>query len=274
MHDSLSVLGNQFVIMGVLNATPDSFYPGSRNQNHDSVVRTVSNMLEEGVDVIDIGGESTRPGAETISVEEECRRIVPVIEAVRGLTDAPISVDTSRAETARRAFEAGATWINDVSAGRFDERMAPTAAELRCPVVVMHSRKSPRDMQVSPHYEDVVSEVSDELRSATGRFLVAGVDRDNIIIDPGIGFAKRFEDNLALLKHLKKLTELGYPILVGTSRKSFIGAITGKEVEERLYGSLGTIASAFLHGARIFRVHDVGATRDFLKVFFAIESSA
>jgi dihydropteroate synthase len=274
MHDSLSVLGNQFVIMGVLNATPDSFYPGSRKQDHDSVVHTVSDMLENGADVIDVGGESTRPGAETISVDEECRRVLPVIEAVRGLTEIPISVDTSRAETARRALAAGATWINDVSAGRFDEQMASTAAELRCPVVVMHSRKSPRDMQVSPHYEDVVSEVRDELRSAIKTFLDAGVDRDNIIVDPGIGFAKRFEDNLALLKNLKKLTELGYPILVGTSRKSFIGAITGKDVKERLYGSLGSVASACLHGARIFRVHDVGATRDFLKVFFAIESSA
>ncbi len=274
MHDSLSVLGNQFVIMGVLNATPDSFYPGSRNSDYDSVDRVVSQMLEDEVDIIDVGGESTRPGAESVSGEEECRRILPVIQRIRRLSDKPISVDTIRAETARRAFEAGATWINDVSAGRFDESMASTAAELNCPVVVMHSRKSPRDMQVSPHYEDVVSEVGDELSSSIKVFLEAGVDRDNIIVDPGIGFAKRFEDNLALLKNLEKLEKLGFPILVGTSRKSFIGAITRRGVEERLYGSLGSIASAYRHGARIFRVHDVGPTRDFLKVFSAIESSA
>jgi len=231
-------------------------------------------MLDDEVDIIDVGGESTRPGAESVSGEEECRRILPVIQKIRRLTDKPISIDTVRAETARRAFEAGATWINDVSAGRFDERMAPTAAELSCPVVVMHSRKSPGDMQMSPHYEDVVSEVGDELRSAIKVFLEAGVDRDNIIVDPGIGFAKRFEDNLALLKNLEKLENLGFPILIGTSRKSFIGSITGRGVEERLYGSLGSIASAYLHGARIFRVHDVGPTRDFLKVFSAIESSA
>ena len=184
-----------------------------------------------------------------------------------------MSVDTTWSQVAEAALDSGATWINDISAGRFDSRIITLAAEKGCNVVLMHSRRTPQTMHLDPDYSDVVSEVKRELLEACGRFEEAGVSKEKIIIDPGIGFAKTAEHNLVLLRELRAFREMGYPVLVGTSRKSFIGHITGREPDERLFGTLGTVASAYLRGVRIFRVHDVKETGDFLKVFTSIENS-
>jgi dihydropteroate synthase len=176
-------------------------------------------------------------------------------------------VDTTKAVVAQQALEAGAAWINDISAGRFDPAMASVVAAADCGVILMHSRHTPQTMQLQPHYDNVVVEVCDELRQHIDIFLQAGVDPQKIVVDPGIGFAKRFEDNVALLAKLDELARLGYPLLVGTSRKSFIGQLCGRDVQQRLGGSLGSVTAAYLRGARLFRVHDVAATRDALTVF-------
>jgi dihydropteroate synthase len=257
--------------MGVLNVTPDSFYDGGRHAKPVSAYDHGMRLVELGADVIDVGGESSRPGAKPVSATLECERVVPVIEKIRASSDVPISIDTTKEAVARSALEAGATWINDISAGRFDNGMAPLAAERGCPVVLMHSRHTPEVMQEDPHYDDPVREVRDELAASVERFRSHGVPDHNIVLDPGIGFAKRIEDNLAILKGLEHIAEIGFPILVGTSRKSFIGKITGKDPDDRLCGSLGSLAAAYAHGARLFRVHDVGETRDFLSVLTRIE---
>jgi dihydropteroate synthase len=271
-HTSLSLLDKPFVVMGVVNVTPDSFYDGGR---HDSVPAAVDHaraLIEQGADVLDIGGESSRPGARPLDRHSETDRVIPLIHHIRTFSDIPISIDTTKAAVAAEALDAGADWINDISAGRFDRTMAPLAAARGCPVVLMHSRQRPATMQREPHYDDVVGEVSRELMSAVERFRGAGVADANIILDPGIGFAKRFIDNITLLRRLPALSELGFPLLIGTSRKSFIGRITGREVEQRLWGTLGSVGAAWSRGARMFRVHDVAATRDFLMVFSAIDN--
>ncbi|MBD3391963.1 MAG: dihydropteroate synthase [Chitinivibrionales bacterium] len=268
-HPSLSILDKPFGVMGVLNVTPDSFYDGGRYADPAAAAGQAMRLVEEGADVVDVGGESSRPGAQPVSPRDEIGRIVPVIEKLRAQSDVIISVDTTKSEVARAALDAGATWINDISAGRFDDGMASLAAKEACPVVLMHSRKTPRDMQEDPHYDDVLGEVRDELRACCDAFAGRGVSRENIIIDPGIGFAKRFEDNIVLLRNLRALATLGYPVLVGTSRKSFIGHITGRSADERLPGTLASINVAFSRGAKLFRVHDVKETVDFLKVLCA-----
>jgi dihydropteroate synthase len=266
-------LAKTFVIMGIVNVTPDSFYDGGVCASVDKAVDRACMLADQGADIIDIGGESTRPGAMPVNEAEECRRVLPVVEAVARKRSVPISVDTTKSAVAARALSAGATWINDVSAGRLDAAMPMVAAGAQCPVVLMHSRKTPATMQVSPHYGDVVAEVKDELLARVGAFTAAGVKNENIILDPGIGFAKRHEDNLVLLRRLWELAALGYPLCVGLSRKSFVGVITGREAKDRLAGSLGAIAPAWFAGARLFRVHDVRETIDVLKVLDAIKNS-
>jgi dihydropteroate synthase len=266
----MSVLDGPFAVMGIVNVTPDSFFDGGRYSSTRAAVDHGLAMAAQGAAVLDIGGESSRPGAAPVSADEECRRVLPVIEELAAKTKTVISIDTSKSAVAARALAAGASWINDISAGRFDPGMAQCAAQHRCPVVLMHSRRTPADMQTEPHYDDVVAEVSAELLRSVELFVAAGVIKENIILDPGIGFAKRLEDNVRLLREIRSLLSLGYPLLVGTSRKSFIGRITGKEPDGRLGGSLGSVAAAFAGGARLFRVHDVGETVDMLKVMSAI----
>ena len=264
------VLEKPFAVMGVVNVTPDSFYDGGKHATAAGAADHARQLATEGADILDIGGESTRPGAQPVSEDEECRRVLPVIAALARDCGLPISVDTTKAAVARRALDAGATWINDVSAGRFDPGMARLAAERACPVVLMHSRETPATMQSSPSYGDVVAEVKQELLERAGVFAAAGVLGENIILDPGIGFAKRLEDNLRLLRQLDVLVALGYPVCVGASRKSFVGALTGRDKEERLWGSLAAVAAARHKGARLFRVHDVKETLDVIKVLDAI----
>jgi dihydropteroate synthase len=271
-HPSLGLLDKPFAIMGVINVTPDSFYGASRALDPSQAIAIATAMIGQGADIIDVGGESTRPGSQVVSAVEELLRVVPVI---RGLREAnaviPISIDTTKASVARAALEAGATWINDVSAGRFDPAMALCAAKAGCPVCLMHSRKTPLDMQDNPVYNDVTAEVITELSEAVSRFVEAGVAPENIILDPGIGFAKRPDHSIRLLAEIGNLVSLGYPVLVGTSRKSFIGRLTGSSSPDlRLAGTLASVAAAWYRGVKIFRVHDVAETRDFLTVLTAI----
>ena len=265
-----SILAKPFALMGIVNITPDSFYDGGAHFAAGDSITHARRLIEQGADVIDIGGESSRPGAAPVPAEEECRRILPVIENLAG-GPVPISVDTTKASVAGRALDAGASWINDISAGRFDPAMAPLAARRKCPVILMHSRRTPETMQEDPSYADVVAEVKQELMGQVRLFLAAGVDEKDIVLDPGIGFAKRFEDNIEILNRIQELTGLGFPLLLGTSRKSTIGRITGKQVQDRLAGSLGSVASAFARGVTFFRVHDVEETRDLLTVMSVID---
>lgn len=258
--------------MGIVNVTPDSFYDGGTHCTVSAAVEHALKLCDEGADIIDIGGASSRPGASVVSIEEELERVLPVIEKVVSEFDRPVSIDTTWAPVAEAAIEYGASWINDISAGRFDDRMKEVAASKKCPVILMHSRGTPQTMQDNPAYNDVISEVKRELLISVDKFLNVGVARKNIIIDPGFGFAKKYSHNIALLKCLNKIVQMGYPVLVGTSRKSLIGEITGKNANNRLFGTLATVAAAYLRGARIFRVHDVEATGDMLKVLSAIEN--
>jgi len=242
--------------MGVLNVTPDSFSDGGRFLKPDQAVRHAKEMATAGADIIDVGGESTRPGSEPISLKEELRRVIPVIERLS--LDVPVSIDTCKAEVARRALQAGARWVNDISALRFDPKMAELIAESQAPVILMHMKGTPKDMQRDPHYESVVDEIWSFLEERIEFAMAVGIQREQIIIDPGIGFGKRMQDNLAILAGLERFKSLGRPILLGTSRKSFIGRVLGLPLEERLEGTAVTLAIGLMKGARIFRVHDVG----------------
>ena len=269
-HMLADILDKPFVIMGIVNVTPDSFFDGGKYFPVSQAVDRACRLADHGADIIDIGGQSTRPGALLIDAHEECRRIVPVIDAVAKKVAAPISVDTVSAKTASSAFDAGASIVNDISAGRLDDAMPQFAAEHGCPVVLMHSRETPSTMQDNPMYDDVVAEVKKELLHSADRFLSAGVAHGNVIIDPGIGFAKRFEDSMTLLAHCDEFVATGYPVCLGTSRKSFVGRLLGKGPEDRLFGSLASIVPAFRAGVKIFRVHDVEETFQFLTVLHAL----
>ncbi|MBU1081074.1 MAG: dihydropteroate synthase, partial [Spirochaetes bacterium] len=227
-------LDGRAVVMGIVNATPDSFYAGSRVSDVAAAVDAVASMLEAGASVIDVGGESTRPGSEYVGADEEISRVVPVIEAVRARWDVAISVDTRKAAVAAAALDAGADIVNDVAALMDDPALAPLCGSRGVPVVLMHKKGVPAHMQDSPWYVDCVGEVLDFLLSAADRAVAAGVARDRIVVDPGIGFGKRLEDNLALLSRLDEIAEPGYPVLVGLSRKSFIGAVSGAGPDARL----------------------------------------
>ncbi|BCW96027.1 MAG: dihydropteroate synthase [Fimbriimonadales bacterium] len=254
-------LGARTLVMGVLNATPDSFYDGGKYDHLDAALARAEQMLDEGADILDIGGESTRPGAEPVPEVEELRRTLPLIEAIAArYPNAVLSIDTTKSRVAERALQAGACIINDISGMTFDPRMAAVAAQAGALVVLMHIQGTPRTMQQNPTYIDVVAEVRDALHTHATRVEQAGVPRENIWLDPGIGFGKTLEHNLQLLRNLPALKSLGYPILIGTSRKSFIGQLLGGlPPEERLEGTLATLALAVAWGADIVRVHDVQA---------------
>jgi len=247
-------------IMGILNITPDSFSDGGLYFNKESAVEHAIRMEEEGADIIDIGGESTRPGAEPISVEEEIRRVVPVIEALKKKIKVPISIDTYKAEVAEEALSSGANIVNDISGLRFDPEMPGVIARYQVPVVIMHIKGTPRDMQINPTYKALIPEIMDYFKEGTEIAKKAGVSEERIIIDPGIGFGKTVEHNLEIIKHLNEFTSLKKPILLGPSRKSFIGKILGDlSVTERLEGTASAVAIGILNGANIVRVHDVKA---------------
>jgi dihydropteroate synthase len=258
------------LIMGVLNVTPDSFSDGGRFLAAEPAVARALEMVAEGADLIDIGAESTRPGANPIDEREELMRLLPVVEAVCRRVNVPVSVDTTKAGVAQRALELGASIINDVSALRFDVRMGTVIAESGAGVVLMHMQGTPPTMQVAPTYEDVVGEVRAFFQSRLEAAAQCGIGRDQIILDPGIGFGKRREDNLTLLAQLESLTMLDRPLLVGTSRKGFIGEVLNRPVDERLMGTAATCAVAILHGARLVRVHDVAPIRDLVLMLEAV----
>lgn len=260
-----------FTIMGIVNVTPDSFFDGGRHNSKEEAVEYAEMLIAQGADILDFGGASSRPGADDISPEEEALRVVPVIEKIASSHNITISIDTTWAYVARAAIDAGATIVNDISAGRFDSTMADLIAEKNCSIVLMHSRKTPGTMQIEPAYQDVVAEVKNELLQSVRMFTCKGVKDEQILIDPGIGFAKSADHNISLLHKIEEIVNIGFPVLLGTSRKNFIGKITGKGVQDRLYGSLGSIAQAYSKGVKMFRVHDVDATRDFLKVLAAID---
>jgi dihydropteroate synthase len=262
------VLGPDPVLMGVLNVTPDSFSDGGHFIDAELAVAHGVNLADEVADVIDIGGESTRPGAERVTVDEELNRVIPVVQGLASVTDVPLSIDTSRPEVMREAVRAGASMINDVRALRSPGAL-PAAAELGVPVCLMHMQGEPGTMQDRPSYRDVVFEVRAFLADRMRAALLAGVDPDLIVVDPGFGFGKTLEHNLTLLDKLRHLATLRTPIMVGLSRKGMIGVITGRPVGQRLAGSVAAAVIAVQQGATVLRVHDVSATRDALAVLAA-----
>jgi len=244
------------LVMGIINMTPDSFAGDGLGTSVAAAVEQARNFTVAGADLIDIGGQSTRPGSEQISIAEERDRVIPTIEAIREEVDVPISVDSSVAQVAEQALEAGAEMINDVYALR-GEQMAELAAEAGVPVIIMHMQGTPRDMQNNPHYEDVISEIYDFLAQRIRAAVAAGIEEQQIIVDPGFGFGKTVDHNLEILRRLCEFRGLGRPVLIGTSRKSTIGKVLDKPVEERLWGTAATCAVAIANGANIIRVHDV-----------------
>jgi dihydropteroate synthase len=261
-------LGERPVVMGIINVTPDSFFGASRAPEPLQAAERALALVEEGADILDFGAESTRPGSAPIDPDEEKRRLIPALREFRKRSGAIVSVDTRRADVARAALAEGADIINDIGAFG-DPDMAQVAARAGAVVVLMHMRGDPATMQENPEYRDCAAEVRDFLLEAAQAALDAGISPSAIVLDPGIGFGKRLEHNLDLLRRLSLLTESGYPVLVGLSRKRFVGDLTGRQVEDRLAGSLGAACAAWMRGADIFRVHDVAATVDALRVFDA-----
>ena len=249
--------GERTYVMGVLNVTPDSFSDGGKFLDEEGAVSRGIKMVEDGADIIDIGGESTRPGAKPVGAEEELKRVVPVVEKLAAKIDKPISVDTYKSEVARRALDAGAALVNDISALRMDDDMAPLLAERDAPVILMHMRGTPQNMQENPTYKSVMGEIISFLRERLQLARSKGIKMENILVDPGIGFGKTVQHNLEILRKLVELKSLGCPVVVGTSRKSFIGHTLDLPVEERLEGTAATVALSVANGANIVRVHDV-----------------
>lgn len=248
------------LIMGVLNLTPDSFSKDGvykEDLEIDEIVKKALEIEKAGADIIDIGGESTRPGSEKIAVDKEIKRVIPVLKAIKEEIHIPISIDTYKSEVAQRALQAGASILNDISGLTADRNMPPLLSHYKPAVVLMHKQGAPKDMQKDPSYHDIMKQITAFLRKSTGIALKAGLKKENIIIDPGIGFGKTTAHNLFLIQNLQEFKTLGYPILIGTSRKSFIGNITGKDVSGRLMGTAASVALAISNGANIVRVHDI-----------------
>ncbi len=260
--------------MGIINVTPDSFADSGQFFDHDAAIRQARALAAAGADILDIGGESTRPYADAVSLEEELRRVLPVIEAIRAEIPLPISIDTYKTQVARAALAAGADAINDISALRFDPEMVHLAKEARVPVVLMHMQGTPKDMQVNPRYDDLLGEIKAFFRERLDFALSQGLPREMLILDPGIGFGKTFDHSLEILNNLHIFLDLGCPLLVGPSRKAFIGHLLGVPAGEgRDIGTLATLAMAVLNGARIVRVHNVAYARQFLTVLDAIREA-
>jgi dihydropteroate synthase len=257
--------------MGIVNVTPDSFSDGGRSRTPEDALAHALRLVDEGAEILDVGGESSRPGAEPVPVVEELRRVIPVVEALSGRVDVPISVDTTKAEVARRALDAGAIIINDIRALEGDPAMARVVADRGAGVVLMHMAGTPRTMQVDPRYEDVVAEVRDALAARIVEVERLGIPRVRIAIDPGIGFGKTFAHNLELLRNLDQFANLGCAVLIGTSRKGFLGTLTGRPVDRRETASVVSSLAAALKGANVVRVHDVAPMADAIKTWTAIQ---
>jgi dihydropteroate synthase len=269
--DRIFDLSRQGLIMGILNVTPDSFADGGKFFTTEKAVEHGLRMTAEGAQIIDVGGESTRPGAESVAAEEELSRVIPVIEQLRAKIDMAISIDTSKAEVARAAIQAGASIVNDVTGGRGDERMTPLVAEYKSAFVIMHMQGNPQTMQLEPRYDDVVSEVADFFRQQYARAIECGVDPMAIAFDPGIGFGKTLEHNLELLAQLDRLRAHDRPLVVGISRKSFLAKMTGSsEISDRLAPAVALTSLLRSRGADVFRVHDVKENVNALRVTEAV----
>ncbi len=247
--------------MGILNITPDSFSDGGSLMSEKSVTSLVREMLDAGVDILDVGGESTRPFAEAISDQDEMARVIPVIERIRQMTDLPISIDTTKAAVAEKALATGATIVNDISALRHDPDMLRVVKQYDGPLIIMHMQGTPGTMQLDPHYDDIVAEITDFFTERIEWLTAGGIDKDRIIIDPGIGFGKTVEHNLIILKNISRFKEVGCPVLIGHSRKSFIGKILDQEVDQRDCATAMLSFHCAMAGANIIRVHDVQLNR-------------
>lgn len=259
-------------VMGVLNVTPDSFSDGGFYFKKEKAIEHGIQLVQDGADIIDVGGESTRPFSEEVTLQEELDRVVPVVEALSGVVEAPISIDTCKAEVARQALKAGASIINDISALRFDSNMTSVAAEAGVPVILMHMQGTPGDMQKNPFYQDLIPEILDFLKQAVDRAVSGGIKKDMIIVDPGIGFGKTVEHNLEILRGLGQFRILGRPLLLGTSNKAFIGHLLNKAPHERDTGTMATIAAGVLNGADIVRVHNVKNAVETIRIIDAIKT--
>ncbi len=264
------------LIMGILNVTPDSFSDGGRYNNIENALQRCRTMIDEGVDIIDIGGESTRPGSESVTGEQQIKRVVPVIAAIRSelSTDIPISIDTTLSEVAEAALNADANIINDISAGQGDQKLLNVAAESRAPIILMHMQGTPKNMQDDPYYDDVVAEVINGLQQRIEDALAAGIGMEQIVLDPGIGFGKRKQDNIDLIAHLERIVAMELPVLLGTSRKRFMGSICDQSNPEELVAATAvTTAIGLMSGVKIFRVHDIKENRQAVDVAWAVKQA-
>ena len=243
--------------MGILNVTPDSFSDGGKYYNLDNAIEYSLELVNQGVDIIDVGGESTRPGAKAISLNDEINRVIPVIKGIRSVSSIPISIDTYKSEVAQKALDSGANIINDISGLNFDSKMIEIVKEYNVPIVIMHIKGTPLNMQVNPHYDNIIDEIISYFEKRINLCLDYGIPKTHIILDPGIGFGKQLNDNFILIRKLNIFAELGYPILIGPSRKSFIGLTLDLPVDDRLEGTAAAITASIMNGARIIRVHDV-----------------
>jgi dihydropteroate synthase len=264
-------LGKKTMIMGILNVTPDSFSDGGLYCSQQKAVGRALQMVEEGADIIDVGGESTRPGAVSVEAGVELKRVIPVIESLAKQVKIPVSIDTTKAKVAKQAIVGGAEIVNDISALHGDKKMARTIKDTGAAVILMHMRGNPRNMQKGDLvYDNLMGEIADYLKKSSEKALKAGIERECLVIDPGIGFGKTPEDNYRIIKNISQLKELGMPVMIGTSRKSFIGKVTGDKPEQRLEGTAATVAAAIMNGCHIIRVHDVAAMKKVAAVTDAI----
>jgi len=264
-------LASRTYVMGILNVTPDSFSDGGRYLDIEQAISHGQKLAEDGADFIDVGGESTRPGSESVSIEEEIRRVIPVIELLAKKKSVPISIDTYKSEVAEAALQVGAVIVNDISAMTFDAKMASVVAKHQASVVLMHIKGTPKTMQMNPSYKNVTEDVHQFLRERLATATKAGIKQ--LILDPGIGFGKKFEHNIQLLKELKTFTTLGYPLLVGASKKAFLGAILNLPPSERVEGTAAAVTASILNGANIIRVHDVKEMKRVAMVSDALKST-
>jgi dihydropteroate synthase len=266
-------LSSRTHLMGILNVTPDSFSEGGRFFKLEEAVKQGLKLADKGADIVDVGGESTRPGSEPVPIEEELRRVIPVIGELVKRIDIPISIDTYKSRVAKEALDSGASMVNDISGLRFDPEMKKVISEYNVPVILMHIQGTPRNMQENPQYENLLEEIKSYLDQSISIAEEAGIGEDKIIIDPGIGFGKTLDDNLKILKNLREFKSLGKPVMIGVSRKSFIGKILDLPVNERLGGSLAALAVAIINGANILRVHDAEESRRVAKLVDTILKS-
>ncbi|WP_437204858.1 dihydropteroate synthase [Planctomicrobium sp. SH664] len=273
-HDQTWTLGDFPRLMGIVNVTPDSFSDGGRWESVDAAVAQALQLVEDGADLLDLGGESTRPGADPVSEAEELRRVIPVIERLIVETSVPISIDTTKAAVARAALAAGAVIVNDISGLTFDPHMIEVCAASRCGVIAMHMQGTPQTMQLNPHYEHVVQEVTGYLQQRVAVLERAGIEPERVMVDPGIGFGKTPQHNLDLLSHVRDLRSFGRPVLIGHSRKGFLGKLIGRQVDERLAGTIGVSIALAAQHVDMLRVHDVRAVRDALTAWARIEAQA